>query len=85
MTANRDRAARITSKGQVTIPIDIRRALGVRDGDSLIFREQDGVVTLISAKKPSLSELLAGFDPKQHRREPEERPWDDAPKGRESI
>lgn len=29
--------ARITSKGQITIPRDIRRALGVRSGDSLIF------------------------------------------------
>lgn len=33
--------ARITSKGQVTVPHEIRRALGVRPGDSLIF-EQDG-------------------------------------------
>lgn len=29
--------ARITSKGQITVPRDIRRALGVRPGDSLIF------------------------------------------------
>lgn len=29
--------ARITSKGQITIPRDIRRALGVRSGDSLVF------------------------------------------------
>lgn len=29
--------ARITSKGQITIPRDIRRALGVRSGDSLLF------------------------------------------------
>jgi len=29
--------ARITSKGQITIPIAIRRALGVRPGDGLLF------------------------------------------------
>jgi AbrB family looped-hinge helix DNA binding protein len=29
--------ARITSKGQITIPRDIRRVLGVRSGDSLVF------------------------------------------------
>jgi AbrB family looped-hinge helix DNA binding protein len=29
--------ARITSKGQITVPRDIRRALGVRSGDSLLF------------------------------------------------
>ena len=29
--------ARITSKGQITIPIAIRRALGLRPGDGLLF------------------------------------------------
>ena len=33
--------ARITSKGQVTVPHEIRRALGVRPGDKLLF-EKDG-------------------------------------------
>lgn len=32
--------ARITSKGQITVPREIRRALGVRQGDTLVF-EQD--------------------------------------------
>ncbi len=33
--------ARITSKGQITVPHEIRRALGVGAGDKLLF-EQDG-------------------------------------------
>jgi AbrB family looped-hinge helix DNA binding protein len=33
--------ARITSKGQITVPHEIRRALGVRPGDRLLF-EKDG-------------------------------------------
>jgi AbrB family looped-hinge helix DNA binding protein len=33
--------ARITSKGQITVPHEVRRALGVRPGDKLLF-EQDG-------------------------------------------
>lgn len=33
--------ARMTSKGQVTVPIEIRRALGLRVGDRLAF-ETDG-------------------------------------------
>jgi antitoxin PrlF len=33
--------ARITSKGQITVPHQIRRALGVRPGDKLLF-EKDG-------------------------------------------
>lgn len=31
------RQAKITSKGQITVPLEIRRALGVRPGDSLLF------------------------------------------------
>jgi len=33
--------ARITSKGQITVPLEIRRALRVRPGDKLLF-EGDG-------------------------------------------
>jgi len=33
--------ARITSKGQITVPHEIRRALGVQPGDKLLF-EKDG-------------------------------------------
>lgn len=33
--------ARITSKGQITVPREIRRLLGVRAGDRLLF-ESDG-------------------------------------------
>jgi AbrB family looped-hinge helix DNA binding protein len=29
--------ARMTSKGQVTVPVEIRRALGLRAGDRLAF------------------------------------------------
>lgn len=29
--------ARMTSKGQVTVPVEIRRALGLRAGDKLAF------------------------------------------------
>ena len=29
--------ARITSKGQITIPREVRQTLGVRAGDSLVF------------------------------------------------
>jgi antitoxin PrlF len=40
-------AATITSKGQLTLPKEIREALGVGPGDRLAFRIQaDGVVTV---------------------------------------
>ena len=34
--------ARITAKGQVTIPKVVRDALGVREGDSVVFRVEGG-------------------------------------------
>jgi len=34
--------ARITTKGQITIPVEIRRKLNLKEGDKIIFLEQDG-------------------------------------------
>ena len=82
---NADREATVTSKGQVTIPVDMRRALGIVDGGPVMFTLGDGVLTLRSARKPSLGELLAGFDPEKHRHAADERVWDDAPCGKESL
>ncbi len=46
--------ARITSKGQITVPRDIRRTLGVRAGDRLLFEsDSPGVrVRPLRAKSP---------------------------------
>lgn len=33
-----DVAARVTSKGQVTVPKAVRDALGIREGDEVVFR-----------------------------------------------
>jgi AbrB family looped-hinge helix DNA binding protein len=34
-------AARVTSKGQITIPLEVRKRLGLRAGDSVVFRLED--------------------------------------------
>ena len=33
-----DVAAKVTSKGQITIPKDVRDALGIQEGDQIVFR-----------------------------------------------
>jgi antitoxin PrlF len=33
-----DVAAKITSKGQVTVPKAVREALGIKEGDAVVFR-----------------------------------------------
>jgi antitoxin PrlF len=45
--------ARITSKGQITVPRDIRRLLGVESGDSLVFQTDADGVRVSSARTGS--------------------------------
>lgn len=50
--------ARITSKGQITLPVEVRRALGVGEGDQVeFFVHRDGRV-LVHARKTPTSRLL---------------------------
>ena len=50
-----DVAARVTSKGQVTVPKAVREALGVNDGDALIFRVEGN--RAIITRTPDFLEL----------------------------
>lgn len=46
--------AKITSKGQITVPHQVRRMMGVSAGDRLIFEERsDGRMTVIPMRKES--------------------------------
>lgn len=52
-------AAKVTSKGQVTIPKAVREALGLKEGDSVLFRlEGDRAVI---AATPDFLELAGTF------------------------
>ncbi|MEQ8202030.1 MAG: AbrB/MazE/SpoVT family DNA-binding domain-containing protein, partial [Syntrophomonadaceae bacterium] len=44
-------AAKITSKGQITIPIDIRKKLNLKDGDKVIFVEDGDKIIFANAAK----------------------------------
>ena len=41
---------RLTSKGQVTIPVHVRRALGLKPRDRVAFTLEDGVATVRKAE-----------------------------------
>lgn len=38
--------SKVTRKGQVTVPAEIRRALGLNEGDPVLFTMEDGQVRL---------------------------------------
>src|ERR1700722_2927780 len=50
-----DSSAKITSKGQITIPKSVRDALELQEGDELLFRVERSRAVI--AKTPSLLEL----------------------------
>ena len=45
--------AKLTSKGQVTVPREVRRALGVRAGDRLVFESDDQGVRVRAVRTKS--------------------------------
>lgn len=54
-----DVAARMTSKGQVTIPKSVRDALNLGEGDQVVFRVIEGGRAIL-ARTPDLLELAGG-------------------------
>ena len=48
-------ASTITRKGQVTIPVEIRRKFGLNEGDLVLFSEIDGQIVLAPATAPVLA------------------------------
>jgi AbrB family looped-hinge helix DNA binding protein len=62
--------ASVTERGQVTIPAEVRKALGLKKRDKVVFRLEDGVVVL---KRPpfTIETAYASIKPL---RQPED--WD---------
>ncbi len=54
---------KITSKGQITIPAEIRKFLGVSRGDRIIFERKDGDIVIKKAEEKSLVSLLESTSP----------------------
>lgn len=54
--------AKITSKGQITLPIAIRKTLGVKDGDKVAFIQQGDQIVVVNASLEALSKVQAAFE-----------------------
>ena len=60
--------ATITSKGQVTIPADIRKALGLTAGERVVFTRLDDGTTVMRPKNRSVLELRGMLKPARGKR-----------------
>lgn len=54
--------AKITIKGQITIPIHIRKKLNLKDGDKVVFLEENGRVVMENSTKVALREIREAFE-----------------------
>lgn len=53
--------AKVTSKGQVTIPIEIRKKLGIKNGDKVLFMEDSGRIYMMNSSMDALREAQSAF------------------------
>ncbi|MFZ7103755.1 MAG: AbrB/MazE/SpoVT family DNA-binding domain-containing protein [Peptococcaceae bacterium] len=53
--------AKITSKGQITIPIQIRKMLNLKDGDKVVFMTDGGKVIMENPTRLAIKEAQEAF------------------------
>jgi len=49
--------SRISVKGQVTIPIEIRKKLSLKEGDKVVFMEKSGEIVLMNSNRLAFEEF----------------------------
>lgn len=53
--------AKISSNGQITVPIEIRRRLSLKEGDKIMFLEKNGEVVLKNSSLLAIREAQASL------------------------
>jgi AbrB family looped-hinge helix DNA binding protein len=54
--------AKVSANGQITIPVDIRRALSLKEGDKMLFiRNQRGEIVVSNSSLVALQEAQKAF------------------------
>ena len=53
--------AKVTSKGQITIPLELRKKLGIKNGDKILFVEESGRVYMMNSSMDALREAQRSF------------------------
>ncbi len=53
--------AKVTSEGQITIPIEIRKKLGSKEGSKVLFLEEAGRIYLTNSSMEAIREAQLAF------------------------
>ena len=53
--------AKITAKGQITIPVQIRKMLNLKDGDKVVFMTDGGKVVMENSVRLAIREAQEAF------------------------
>ena len=53
--------AKVTLRGQITIPVEIRKKLGVKDGDKVVFIEENGRIVMENSVRLALKDAQDAF------------------------
>ena len=53
--------AKVTMRGQITIPVEIRKSLGIRDSDKVVFIEENGRIVMENAAMIALKNAQRDF------------------------
>ena len=54
--------AKISANGQITVPVDIRRQLGLKSGDKILFfQKQNGEIVVSNASAAAIRKAQAAF------------------------
>lgn len=55
--------AKLTSKGQITIPVEVRRVLNVKSGDHISFNINEHGITIDKSNRPlTIEERFANYN-----------------------
>jgi AbrB family looped-hinge helix DNA binding protein len=49
--------SRVSTKGQITIPIKFRERFGISEGDKVVFMEKDGMIMISNANSLAFKEF----------------------------
>lgn len=54
--------AKITSKGQITIPLTVRKSMGLKEGDKIMFFEDENGYRIVNAAMVALQKVPKAFE-----------------------